>query len=171
MSSTRLSAVLLTMAFAATGADKCFAQSAPSPESQIQRIITKQEVAWNVGDSSGFGSAFTEDADFINILGQAFHGREAITQVHNMILNGPSKGSHATVTIHQFRQLTPDVVLVEAMYEVTGYKSLPPGITPTSEGVLKTRVKYVLIKRDEAWQIVAAQNTAILPPSPVPNKH
>jgi uncharacterized protein (TIGR02246 family) len=163
MSSTRLRVVLLTLAFA-TGADKSFAQSAPNPEPQIQRIITKQEVAWNVGDSAGFGSAFTEDADFINILGQAFHGREAITQVHNMILNGPYKGSHATVTIHQFRQLTPDVVLVEAIYEVTGYKALPPGITPSSEGVLKTRMKYVLLKRDETWQIVAAQNTAILPP-------
>ena len=164
MSSTRLNVVLLTLAFAATGADKSFAQSAPSPEAQIQRIITKQEVAWNVADSASFGSTFTEDADFINILGQAFHGREAIVQIHATIFNGPYKGSHTTVTMHQFRQLTPDVVLVEAMYEVTGYKSLPQGITPTSEGVLKTRMKYVLLKRDEGWQIVAAQNTAILPP-------
>jgi hypothetical protein len=65
--------------------------------------------------------------------------------------------------MRQFRQITPDVILVEALYELTGFKSLPSGIVPTETGVLKTRMKYVLLKHDDIWQIVAAQNTAILP--------
>jgi hypothetical protein len=75
MSSPRLGGLLLTLAFAASLQSNAFAQTAPSPEPQIQRLLTKQEVAWNIGDSASFGSAFTEDADFINILGQVFHGR------------------------------------------------------------------------------------------------
>jgi uncharacterized protein (TIGR02246 family) len=168
MSVMRRCALLLTLAIAGSLDGKSFAQTSPSPEAQIQRILTKQEIAWNVGDSASWGSAFTEDADFINILGQVFHGREAITQLHALILAGQFKGSHNTVTMRQFRQITPEVVLVEALHEVTGYKSLPPGIAPTEGGLLKTRMKYVLVKRDETWQIVAAQNTAILP-SPSPN--
>ena len=139
------------------------AQSAPSPELLIQHILAAQEVAWNVGDSTAWGSAFTEDADFINILGEAFHGRETIVQLHARIFADRYKGSHAIVTVRQFRQLTPDVVLVEAVHEITGYRSLPPGVVPTKPGMLRTRMKYVLLKRDDVWKIVAAQNTAVLP--------
>ena len=136
-------------------------------ESQIQRILTKQQIAWNVGDSASWGSAFTADADFITILGQVLHGREAITQLHAIMFRGQFKGSHAIVTMRQFRQITPDVVMVEALHEVTDYKSLPAGILAGGDGILKMRIKYVLVKRDDNWQIIAAQNTAIMPaPSP-----
>jgi uncharacterized protein (TIGR02246 family) len=167
MSSPRLGALLLALAFAGSFESEALAQTAASPESQIQHLLTQQEVAWNIGDSHSFGSAFTEDADFINILGQVFHGREAITQIHAIIFSGQFKGSHTTVTMRQFRQLTPDVVLVEALYELTGFQSLPPGIAATEAGVLKTRMKYVFMKHDEIWQIVAAQNTAIVVPPAV----
>jgi uncharacterized protein (TIGR02246 family) len=141
------------------------AQTALSPESQIQKILSAQEVAWNVGDSVSWGSAFTDDADFINILGQVFHGRQTIVQVHARVFAGPYQSSHTTITVKQFKQISPDVVLVETVHELTGYKSLPPGITPTATGVLRTRMKYVAIKREDSWQFTAAQNTAILPDS------
>jgi uncharacterized protein (TIGR02246 family) len=172
MRTVRLGALLLTLALTGLVDRESFAQapSGPSAESQVQRILTKQEIAWNVGDSSSWSSPFSEDADFINILGQVFHGRETITQGHANIFGGPFKGTHTTITMRQFRQITPDVVLVEALYEVTGFKSLPPGISATEAGVLKTRMKYVLMKHEESWQIVAAQNTAILP-SPAGGVH
>jgi len=147
----------------ATGSSS--AQTAASPESQIQRILSAQEVAWNVGDSISWASAFTDDADFINILGQVFHGRQTIVQVHARLLAGPYQGSHTTITVRQFKQISPDVALVETVHEVTGYKSLPPGIVATTAGVLRTRMKYVAIKRDDSWQFIAAQNTAIVPDS------
>jgi len=163
MGSMRMALLLLLGTVAAMAPAESIAQTAASPESQIQRIISAQEVAWNVGDSTSWASAFTPDADFINILGQAFHGRETITQLHARIFAGPYQGSHASVTITQFRQPTPDIVLLEAIHEVTAFKSLPPGVVPSAPGVLKTRMKYVFVKRDDNWQIIAAQNTAILP--------
>jgi len=163
MNSKRVGVLLQMLAIVVVSPDLSLAQTTASPESQIQHIIKAQEVAWNVGKSASWTSAFTPDADFINILGQVFHGREAITQLTSTILAGPFKGSHATVTIRQFRQVTPDVALIEAVHEVTGYNFLPPGVVPTEEGVLRTRMKYVFVKRDDSWQIIAAQNTAILP--------
>jgi uncharacterized protein (TIGR02246 family) len=167
MRTRRLGALLLTLALTGLVNRESLAQtpapSGPSAESQVQRILTKQEIAWNVGDSNAWSSTFSEDADFINILGQVFHGRETITQEHANIFGGQLKGTHAKITLRQFRQITPDVVLVEVLNEVTGLKSLPPGISATEPGVLKTRMKYVLMKHEELWQIVAAQNTAVLP--------
>jgi uncharacterized protein (TIGR02246 family) len=166
MSAKPLGVLLQMLTIAVASPQLSFAQTPPSPELQIQHIIAAQEVAWNVGNSASWTSAFAPDADFINILGQAFHGREAITQLTTTILAGPFKGSHATVTIRQFRQATPEVALIEAVHEITGYKLLPPGVVPTAEGVLRTRMKYVFVKHDDSWQIIAAQNTAILPQSP-----
>jgi len=163
MNPTRVAVLLLVAISAGLPASRSLAQSVSSPELQIDHILSAQEIAWNVGNSKAWGSAFTDDADFINILGQAFHGRETIVQLHARIFAGPYSGSHATVTVRQFRQLTPEVAMVEAVHEVTNFISLPAGIVPTTPGALKTRIKYVLIKRDETWQIVAAQNTAILP--------
>ena len=164
MARTRIAALLMLVVLGALS-NWSEAQTPPSAESQIQRILSAQEVAWNVGDSAAWGSAFAEDADFVNILGQVFHGREAIVQVHGRILAGPYKGSHTTITIRQFKQITPDVALIETVHEVTGYQFLPPGIIPTAAGVLRTRMKYVAVRRDDAWQFIAAQNTAILPES------
>ena len=168
MNSTRVAALVLLSISVGLPSRWSVAQSVPSPESRIQHILSAQEVAWNLGDSTSWGSAFTEDADFINILGQAFHGRETIVQLHARGFAGPFKGSHATFTVRQFRQLTPDVVMVEAVHEITGYQALPPGVVATMPGILRTRMKYVLVKRDEAWQIVAAQNTAVLPETSAP---
>jgi uncharacterized protein (TIGR02246 family) len=170
MASARIAAWLMVLVLGAY-ADSSAAQTSSSAESQIQRILSAEEVAWNVGDSISWGSAFAEDADFVNILGQVFHGREAIVQVHGRVLAGPYQGSHTKITIRQFKQITPDVALIETVHEVTGYKFLPPGIIPTSAGVLRTRMKYVAVRRDEAWQFIAAQNTAILPePSIAPGR-
>ena len=39
-------------------------------------------------------------------------------------------------------------------------------LAPTEAGVLRTRVKYVAVRRDEQWYFVATQNTPVLPPFP-----
>jgi hypothetical protein len=52
--------------------------------------------------------------------------------------------------------------------EVTNFSSLPPGLVPTAPGVLRARLKLVLVKDTDEWKIFAAQNTAIVPqPMPI----
>jgi uncharacterized protein (TIGR02246 family) len=144
------------------------AQSVSITQSQIQSILDQQAAAWNRGDSAAWSAPFTQDADFVNIRGDAFHGRAAIVEQHHRILSGPFLGSHSTITIRQCTDIAPGIALVETVHEVTGFKFLPPGIIPTSEGVLKTRMKYVAVKQGADWHFVAAQNTAILPATAMP---
>jgi hypothetical protein len=66
-----------------------------------------------------------------------------------------------------FNLLAPGVVLVDTDQEVTGYTSLPPGIVPTSAGVLLTHFKYVVaLQTDGTWKFVCGQNTSVLPNQP-----
>jgi uncharacterized protein (TIGR02246 family) len=144
------------------------AQSVSTSQTQIQHILDQQAADWNRGDSAAWSAPFSEDADFVNIRGDAFHGRAAIIEQHRRILSGPFLGSHSTITIRQCTEISPGIALVETVHEVTGFKFLPPGIVPTSEGVLKTRMKYIAVKQGDAWHFVAAQNTAILPAATMP---
>lgn len=140
----------------------------PADQSELRGILQQQEAAWNRGDGSAWASAFSDDADFINIRGAVFHGRTLIAQRHAQIFSGPYQGSHSKITIRQLTEIAPGVALIETEHEITGYKFLPPGIAPTSEGVLRTLMKYVAVKQGGQWHLVAAQNTPILPDPPVP---
>jgi uncharacterized protein (TIGR02246 family) len=133
---------------------------------QLQRMIQEQEAAWNRGDASGWCAIFSDDADFINIRGDLYHGRPAITQLHARIFSAQFKGSQATFTVRQLTELSPSVVIIETENIVTNFRLLPPGIVPTSEGVLRTRMKYIALKHEGEWLIVAAQNIAVLPAPP-----
>jgi uncharacterized protein (TIGR02246 family) len=142
------------------------AQSVPTTDSQLLNIFLAQEAAWNRGDGAAFATAFSDDADFVNIRSDIFHGRDMIGKRHAMIFSGPFKGSHTTITIRHLTEVTPGVALIETDHEVTGFKFLPPGAVPTAEGVLKTRMKYIAVKQGEEWHLIAAQNTAILLAAP-----
>jgi hypothetical protein len=76
------------------------------------------------------------------------------------------KGSHLSLAIRHFSWLAADVALVETDYEITGIQGGLPAIASSAEGVLKTRMKYVAIRRDRRWYFTAGQNTPVLPPPP-----
>ena len=153
-------ALIIVSASPATGQNS----AAPTDESSIRKILSKQEQAWNMGDGAGWAKPFTEDSDFVNIRGDVFHGRNEIAARHTAILAGPFKGSHVVITVRHFRSLSPEIALIETDQEVTGFQKLMPGIAATAEGLLKTHMKYVALKQDGEWHFVAAQNTSVLPP-------
>jgi uncharacterized protein (TIGR02246 family) len=161
---------LVIMTFsAAIAASTTFAEDPlVAVPTRLGRIFSRQEAAWNSGDGAAWAADFTDDADFVNIRGDVFHGRAEIAQRHNMIFHGPFQGSHATITIRQYKDIAPGVALIETVYEVTGYKSLPPGIVPTMDKGLRTCMKYIAVEQGGQWRLVAAQNTAILPPAAPP---
>jgi uncharacterized protein (TIGR02246 family) len=127
----------------------------------LEPMLHHQQTAWNAGDGVTWSAAFTDDADFVNILGDVFHGREAIARQHVFILTGPYKGSRATITIRSLTLPAPTIALIETDYKVTQFRVLPPGMQATSPGVLKTRMKYVAAKQDDQWRFIAAQNTVV----------
>ena len=138
----------------------------PPSNAAIEQIIHEQEAAWNSGDGDAWAAAFSDEADFINIRGDLFQSRPVIAKRHVSLLSGPFKGSHVTIIIRSITKPDRNIAVIETGMEVTNFKTLPPGVVPTSEGVLKTRMKYVAIYQGDKWHIIAAQNTAILPAVP-----
>lgn len=133
-------------------------------EGEIRALIAKQADAWNRHDTKAWMTPFSEDAEFINIMGMALLGRPEIEQRHAELFTGIFSRSRVTVTTRQVRPLGATAAVAETDYELRGYERLPPGIRPTeADGTLRTRMKYVWQLRPEGWRIVTAQNTAIAP--------
>jgi uncharacterized protein (TIGR02246 family) len=71
---------------------------------ELQQLLQDQEAAWNAGDGLAWASVFTDDADYVNILGDVFPGREEIARQYVFILGGPYKGSHLRIRIRKITE-------------------------------------------------------------------
>lgn len=155
---------LLPLALTVGCADPMVAAATPDPQTVITDMLATEQTAWNANDNVTYASVYTDDADFINIRGQVFTGRAAVAQLHGMIFAGPFKGSTIKVTTRLFKLVAPGLAVVDTDQEVTNFAFLPPGIVPTSTGLLVTHFKYVAAQQaDGSWKFVSGQNTAVLP--------
>lgn len=137
----------------------------PHPDAAaLQRLAQDQAEAWNRGDAAAWSQAFTDDADFVNILGGVFTGRQEIERRHAVIFSGFFKGSRNRVTIRRLAFPAPDLAILDTDQEVTGYAALPPGVRPTrADGALVTHMKYVVQRQQGVWKILSGQNTDVKP--------
>ena len=132
-------------------------------ERPLYEVVEKLETAWNNYDSNAWAALFTEDADFIHILGGHFHGRIAIEQGHRMIFDTIYKGSRNSFMTEGVRFVRPDVAIVFVRAHLTWYLN-------GAEQQVEARPTLVAHKNDNGqWEIVAFQNTLITPGGPTPD--
>ena len=94
----------------------------------IDALFTKLSNSWNKGDGVAFGNCFTEDADYVTFMGQHLKGRMQIADIHQMLFNGPLKGSILLSSVSsdlQPRFIAPDVAIVHAIGEVQLGRACP----------------------------------------------
>src|SRR3954449_3436434 len=48
----------------------------------IQKVIKGIEEGWNAHDMKAYGKLFREDAEFVNVVGMHWRGREAVMAAH-----------------------------------------------------------------------------------------
>jgi uncharacterized protein (TIGR02246 family) len=147
----------------------CDASTSPPAEPAIRKALEQQAQAWNQHDAKAWSASFAEDADFVNILGMLFQGRQEIERRHADLFGSIFARSQVVVTTRKVRPVGKTGAVAETDYELRNYDRLPPGIRPTDpDGTLRTRLKYVWELEPEGWRIVSAQNTAVLPPPSAP---
>jgi uncharacterized protein (TIGR02246 family) len=126
----------------------------------VSAIVQGFEDAWNHHDMDALAALFASDADFVNVVGMRWVGRDAIRQHH--------AASHATIfksstlkivntTVHF---LKADVATARSEWTLSGITSETGQLAPTRTGILT----HVLQKFDGRWLIVLTQNTDIAKP-------
>ncbi len=133
----------------------------PGPD--ISAVLEGLPAAWNSRDASSWVANFSAASDFTNILGMHFEDRAANEARHATLFETIFRESHLEAEVLEIRVLGDDAAIAEVGFRLVGYQRLPPGVTETLPGELRTRLITVLERVGAEWKIVAAQNTAILP--------
>lgn len=130
-------------------------------EAPIRAIVADQVVAWNAGDGQAFARHLAPDASFTNLFGMVMYGAPAFAKRNTDILNSFYKGTTKQHVIRRIRFVTPDVAIVDIDNEVRGVKSMPGGIVVPPDGIVKTQLMEVFVKREGRWWIEAFHNVDV----------
>ncbi|WP_031466649.1 SgcJ/EcaC family oxidoreductase [Sciscionella sediminilitoris] len=61
----------------------------------IEDVLGALRLAWDANDGAAWAASFTEDADFVDVLGRMQRGRETIAEEHQKIFDTIYRGSRA----------------------------------------------------------------------------
>ena len=159
----RLVATLALMTF--LGMSAAVGQDATQ---DVRNAVLGFSTAWNHHDMVAFGKLFAPDADFVNVQGKWWKGRESI-QLHHAWAHGVIAQNtfphanpayfgifkHSTIKFIQIdvHFLRKDVAIAHVNWELLG----DARTSSPRNGVLT----FVLTRQNGGWLIAAAQNTEI----------
>jgi uncharacterized protein (TIGR02246 family) len=130
----------------------------------IRDIEAHWQDGWNRHDISALADLFTEDADFVTVIGRWCKGKKDFHDYHVLLHKVMFKDSIWKTTNTQIRFLKPDVAIVHVNWGITGDRNADgtPRNNPR-DGIFT----QVMVKQNGQWLISASQNTNI---EPVPSQ-
>ena len=132
----------------------------------VMGVMKKIVDTWNRHDMEAFANLFSQEADFVNVRGVRWIGRDAIRTNHAAAHATIFKNSRLSVVGEiSVGFLKPDVAVVRSITEITDAidstgRTLPPR---------DTLLTLVVMNIEGKWTIVVAQNTNI-DTGPAPTK-
>lgn len=136
-----------------------------SARREIEALKSAWDAAWAAKDARAYAANYTANAEFVNPVGGVVAGRQGIRAAHVFLFTGPFAGSTQSSEVRRTVFLTRAIRIVDLDVALTGYAGLPPGLRETAPGIVRTRVKWVVVERQGGWKILAQHMTA-LPPAP-----
>jgi uncharacterized protein (TIGR02246 family) len=111
--------------------------------------------AWNRHDMDAFANLFAEDADFVNVRGTRWIGRDVIREAHIATHATIFKSSQLSLKETSARFLRPDIAVVRSVTEVSGQINASGETLPARRAMLT----LVMMNMQGQWTVVVAQNT------------
>ncbi|MEP2715319.1 SgcJ/EcaC family oxidoreductase [Pseudophaeobacter sp.] len=126
-----------------------------------EEIPVQFATAWNARDAEALAALFVEDADFVNVVGLWWHNRRDIERAHAYGLRVIFDQSTLRAGGISIRALGEGHAVVHCRWHLTGQRD-PKGALL---GERTTVMVFVAQKTPSGWQVVAAQNTDVIPGS------
>jgi uncharacterized protein (TIGR02246 family) len=107
---------------------------------------------------NSFAQLFSEDAEFVNVVGLWWKGREAIKRAHEFTHATMFKDSSLTITDVQVRFPVANIAIARARWRLEGHVSPEGEALPARTGILLN----VLLATRDGWIIIDSQNTDVI---------
>lgn len=151
--------VLVAVLSAALFSSSSAVVAAAADDASILRLVQAWGTDWNTHDMTAMGTLLTADADFVNVAGLHWKGREQIVREHAERHRTNLKLSQWTTRSTAIQQLSSDVALVHVNWGMTGDTDFDGTPREPREGIFT----WLVLKRNGHWLIRAVQNTVVTP--------
>ena len=124
-------------------------------ESVVRDVLAEYTVSWNRHDTAALSRLFAENCDYVNMAGVHWKGVHEIVQRQAELFQNRLRTAVRRLTGAKVSFSTPDVALVHATWNVTGWSR------PTGEAVpvLKEITTMTMVKTNGKWLITDFQDT------------
>jgi len=123
----------------------------------IRKVIAGTATALNAHDMKAFISLFREDAEWINIVGMHWHGRDAVLAAHTAFLDTVFKGNRMKIDVIETRSLGNGCATAVATITHGAFTAPSGQVVPEA----KNRCTHVLMKGSDGWKIVHGHNVQV----------
>ena len=121
----------------------------------VDSLLEAMLTTWNQHDMDGMAELFTEDADFVNVLGMRFRSRHEIETAHREL----HKERFAQTEIRQLESsvayLSENVAVAHVRWEMAGDMA-------AKGKVRRGSMTHVVVRKGRSWYFRATQNTDIV---------
>jgi len=150
MKNTLFSFIFMIMGTLVTGQTAQMVKDAQS----IQKLLTDLAQSWNMHDAKAFSMVFSEDADFMDVVGMSAHGRAEIAKFHDKPFATWYRNSTLKVTDKKINFITAGIAAVDAWWEMTGARDPDGKEIPIKKGLFN----FIMTKGDNKWFITVMHN-------------
>jgi uncharacterized protein (TIGR02246 family) len=127
-------------------------------EAAIRQLLDELCAAWNRADAEAFGARYRDDGTFTNVFGSLHFGKDEFVRRHEDVFRGFLAGTSIEMTARKVRFVRPDVVVADVDMAYSGFKAMPAGVQPASDGLVHSSLLMVLVKDAAGWWIAAYHN-------------
>jgi uncharacterized protein (TIGR02246 family) len=125
----------------------------------IRQVIRGIEDSWNAHDMKAYGKLFSEDAEFINVVGMHWRGRKAIVEAHAAFHETSFKNHSIKTDAVEIRSLGERHAIAVVTTTNDSFKTPAGQVIPKRQN-LQT---YVLTKGPDGWKIAHGHNVPVDP--------
>lgn len=130
-----------------------------SDEESLREVITGYCAAWNRHDMKALAELFTDEAQWVNIVGMHWTGRTAIAAAHDAYHRTFFKATDIEAAEIEVREIAPSVAIAVVLLKVGPFTPPDGVLRPQSDD----RLSLVLTRRAGRWRIAHGHNTVIDP--------
>ncbi|MGC4991498.1 SgcJ/EcaC family oxidoreductase [Nocardia salmonicida] len=126
-----------------------------SNETAVLELLSEQIAAWAAGDGTAFAATFTDDADFISVIGEFIHGRAQLAAGMQEGFDGFMRGTHLSEPERSTLRFPTHDAAILVTYGVRVLRPEQPA-PPHSSVQIRTAALT-----NNGWQFTSFQNTRI----------
>jgi uncharacterized protein (TIGR02246 family) len=116
--------------------------------------------AWMSRNANMLASLFTEDAEFVNVVGLWWHNRKDIEKAHAYGFETIFPDSDLLLRETSVKYLSNDIAVVHARMRL---KNQTPKGEVKTPSIRQNIFSFVVLKQEGFWICVSAHNTDIIP--------